>query len=421
MLTATQPLTILAEIDPARRPELERRLAAIAAQLDTNDVFRPAELPDTHFTRFAIIDDPEFPALLAWEVNHDGRAGDYLTLVARVVPAIDRVLEACAGYPGTRAGDAWLAWMDAHRHRAAAFYCGYRGVPRRDVLNDTRVHEALRAIADDQRDALEPVAPHEIQRRLREATGAAHPELEMTPRRDEEWRWMLGKAVAIGVLIVLLPVLLVILGPWYLLLRRHEAADVDIAYTRPVHDDRGVAIVEDRVTQNQLTHVVDVKPGAFRLFTLWVVLTAIDALASVIYVRGALGGITSIHFARWVIVRDRRPVPRAARRHRLVFFSNYDGSWESYLGEFIDRASTGLTAVWSNTVGFPRSTNLLWDGAADEESFKQWTRDHQIPSQVWWSGVPSSTVQNVRDDVWLRRRLDQTLDDQELARWLRLV
>jgi hypothetical protein len=30
-------------------------------------------------------------------------------------------------------------------------------------------------------------------------------------------------------------------------------------------------------------------------------------------------------------------------------------------------------------------------------------------------------VQNVRDDVWLRRRLDQTLDTEEMARWLRLL
>ena len=159
--------------------------------------------------------------------------------------------------------------------------------------------------------------------------------------------------------------------------------------------------------------------GAFRLATLWLVLTVIDVAARVWSVRGDLGGITAIHFARWVILRDRRAV--RPRRHRLVFFSNYDGSWESYLGEFIDRASKGLTGVWSNTVGFPRSKRLLWEGASDEEAFKQWTRDHQIPTQVWWSGIPSSTVQNVRDDIWLRRRLDQTLDDKELARWLRLL
>jgi hypothetical protein len=178
-------------------------------------------------------------------------------------------------------------------------------------------------------------------------------------------------------------------------------------------------VAEDHVTQNQLTHVVDIKPGWFRLFTVWAVLGVIDLLARAYFVNGALGGITSIHFARWVIVRDRRRV--RTRRHRLLFFSNYDGSWESYLGEFIDRASSGLTAVWSNTVDFPRSRFLLGDGARDEEAFKQWTRDHQIATQVWWSGVPASTVQNVRDDIAIRRRLQRPLPDDEAIQWLEML
>jgi hypothetical protein len=39
-------------------------------------------------------------------------------------------------------------------------------------------------------------------------------------------------------------------------------------------------------------------------------------------------------------------------------------------------------------------------------------------TQVWWSGVPDSTVQNVLDDLWIRSRLDRGLADRELATWL---
>ena len=63
----------------------------------------------------------------------------------------------------------------------------------------------------------------------------------------------------------------------------------------------------------------------------------------------------------------------------------------------------------------------MFAGANDEERFKQWTRDHQLVTQVWWSGVPSSTVQNVRDDIWLRRRIETNLADKELTAWLRRV
>ena len=60
MREATQALTVLAELDPGPVPRalLEHRLAVIAGDLAGNPVFRPGELPDTHFMRFVIIDDP---------------------------------------------------------------------------------------------------------------------------------------------------------------------------------------------------------------------------------------------------------------------------------------------------------------------------------------------------------------------------
>jgi len=418
-MSATQALTIIAPIDPVRRPALDAALIALQREVGLDTELVPA----THFTRFAIIEDApgHDDAMLAWESNHDGRADDYLELVLREVPAIDRIFAACVGYPA--AGDlaAKRGWLQGHAHRAAAFYCAYRGVPRRDVVNDGEVHAALRELVDRDRATLWDLPAHEIQRRLCAAVCAERPGLA-TSTRDDAWRHALARLVASAKLVALVPIVLVIFVPWYVMLRAHEERDRD-AYRRarsgqaaPVHDRHDRRLDEDVVRQNQLTHVVDIKPGAFRLFTVWAVLTVIDLLANARFVHGHLGGITSIHFARWVILRDRRGGPRP--RHRLVFFSNYDGSWESYLGEFVDRAAIGLTAVWSNTVGFPPSKNLLCQGAADEEAFKQWTRDHQLASQVWWSGVPGSTVQNVRDDLWIRHNLDRTLTDGELSTWL---
>ncbi len=412
MRSATQELTIFAEIDQAQRPELDRRLAKIAADLEGNDVFRPSSISDTHFMRFVIIDDPVLPALLAWEINHDGDAHTY---VAKLPPSIDHIFECCVGYTPT----ARATWLLQHRQRAAAFYTAYPGVPHREIVNDLAVHDAIREVADRDRAQLVTLPHHEIQRRLREA--AAAKQLETSHIPDEDLRWVLDRGLAfLGAAILFIP-LLVIIVPWFVILRTRETAEEGTRATRPVHAPSELVAVEDQIRQNQLTHVVDIKPGRFRMFTVWSVLHVIGVLASVCYVNGHLGGITSIHFARWVIVKDPRSVPRAERRDRLVFFSNYDGSWESYLGEFIDRASIGLTAIWSNTEGFPRAKYLMLAGATNEEAFKQWTRDHQRPTQVWWSGVPRSTVQNVRDDIWLRRRLDQTLDRKEMTAWLRRV
>jgi hypothetical protein len=418
---ATQALTVLAEIAPEVRDRLEQRLAAIAADLDGNAVFRPRDLPDTHFMRLVIIDDPrgELPALLAWESNHDGRAADYLAAVARTTPSISAVFECCAGYPadGTNDIDGWVAWMRAHAHRAAAFYTGYRGVPRSAVQNDRRVREAIRGALDrGDRDALCTLSRSDLQLRIRAMVVEHDPTLDLSPRPSDELRWLLGK-IACAAVIPFVPLIIVVGALWDIALRRHENRDIASAYTRPIEIAPEERCAEDQVTQNQMTHVVDIKPGWFRLATLWLVLSAIDVAARVYFVRGVLGSITAIHFARWVIVRDRRPV--RPRRHRLLFFSNYDFSWQSYLGEFIDGAAFGLTAVWSNTRGFPATRNLVLDGARDEEAFKQWTREHQQPTLVWWSGVPDSTVQNVRDDLEIRRQLAHGLADHEIEIWLR--
>jgi hypothetical protein len=426
MLEATQPLTVLAELPPGPTPRalLEHRLAQIADDPDGNPVFRPRELPDTHFMRLVIIDDPrgEFPSLLAWESNHDGHAADYLEAVARAAPGIEKVFRCCADYPvtGIRDVSGWVAWMLARSYRAGAYYAGYRGVPRRTIVNDRRVHDAIRDVLDHaDRAALCGLPRSEIQRRIRDQVAARHPELDLSTGGEQEARWLAGKILALAAAIPVALVLLVVALPWYLALRRKESRDFSSAYARPVDVDRAVKEAEDRFAQNQLTHLVDIKPGALRLATLWLVLTALDVVARVYSVRGDLGGITAIHFARWVILRDDRDDPDGPRRHRLLFFSNFDGSWESYLGEFIDRASYGLTAVWSNTVGFPATEHLALGGARDEESFKQWTREHQLPTHVWWSGVPDSTVQNILDDTWIRQRLDRGLSDGELTTWLR--
>jgi hypothetical protein len=435
MRDATQALTVLAELAPGPGPRarLEDRLAAIASDLAGNALFRPGDLPDTHFTRFVIIDDPrgELPSLLAWESNHDGLAADYLAAVARAAPSIEAVFECCADYPPGAVADVdgWVAWMLARSYRAGAFYTAYRGVPRAAIIDARRVHQVIRETLDQEDRAVLAALPrHEIQRRLREQVTARAPELTRSPEDDDELRWVFGKLLAgLGVL-AMLPIILLLMLPWYLLLRRKETTDLSTAYTRPIELDRAVREAEDRLVrgfrasspplQNPLTHVVDLKPGRFRLATLWLVLKAIDVIAQVYSVRGDLGGITAIHFARWVIIRDRRPLG-PPRRHRLVFFSNYDGSWESYLGEFIDRAAYGLTAVWSNTVGFPATEHLACAGARDEEAFKQWTREHQVATQVWWTGVADATVQNLLDDLWIHRRLDRSMSDAELVAWMR--
>src|SRR5262249_51823220 len=153
-----------------------------------------------------------------------------------------------------------------------------------------------------------------------------------------------------------------------------------------------IGLEEDRVDQNGLTHLVPLKPGAYRRFALRTMGELVTALADAGALAGKLGGIDTIHFARWVVLPDQR----------LLFLSNYDGSWEASLGDFTDKGATGLAMIWTNPVWFPRTRFLLFRGARDEVAFKAWTRAYQMRTQVWYSAYPTLSVGDVLRNAEIR-------------------
>jgi hypothetical protein len=165
------------------------------------------------------------------------------------------------------------------------------------------------------------------------------------------------------------------------------------------------------VVQNHFASAEPVKPGLFRMVLLKAVLKLIHFLAAVTLNKGSLSGIASIHFARWAVIDGGR---------RLLYLSNYDGSWENYLDDFIDRASTGLTAIWSNTIGFPRTYFLTFGGATDELLFKTIVRRSQVPSLAWYSAYPDLSVQNIRANAAIREGLFAPMDAKAEQAWLAL-
>jgi hypothetical protein len=192
-------------------------------------------------------------------------------------------------------------------------------------------------------------------------------------------------------------------------LRWHEITD-SVSTAQPDHSQvQDVVNQENRIVQNHFASVAPVKPGLFRWLLLKSVLKLIHLVAAVSQNQGSLSGITSIHFARWVVIDGGK---------RLLFLSNYDGSWENYLDDFIDLASIGLTAIWSNTVGFPRSYFLVYGGATDELLFKTMVRQSQQPSLVWYSAYPDLSIQNIQTNATIREGLFVPMDEAAERAWL---
>ncbi|MBC7521133.1 MAG: hypothetical protein H7268_08585, partial [Sandarakinorhabdus sp.] len=140
--------------------------------------------------------------------------------------------------------------------------------------------------------------------------------------------------------------------------------------------------------QNHMTSVTHALPGLLRRLTLllaWQVVAT--ASGSGLFRPGFLANIGTIHSARWV---------QLPGTDRLVFVSNYDGSWESYLEDFITKSASGATGIWSNARGFPRTSWLFFKGASDGDRFKRFARRSMQPTRFWYSAYPTTSCEQIR-------------------------
>ncbi len=207
--------------------------------------------------------------------------------------------------------------------------------------------------------------------------------------------------------------LALVVGGFVLVLRWKEMRD-EIDITRPsVARLRALAETEDLPghVKNHITVVTPLKRGWVRRLALAFALWGIGILVTHFYRPGFVLSMGTIQFARWV---------RLPGTGTMIFQSNYDGSWESYLEDFITRAHLGQTAAWSNSAGFPRTRFLMLDGAEDGDSFKHYVRGKQEPTAFWYSRFPDITAEQIRRNALIHDGLARATSDSEARAWLSL-
>ena len=162
---------------------------------------------------------------------------------------------------------------------------------------------------------------------------------------------------------------------------------------------------------NQFNALGSVKPSRFRRVLFVIILWAIDYFARHVFGRGHLGRIRTIHFARWVFLDGRR---------RVFFASNYDGSHEAYMDDFINKVGWALNLAFTCGLGYPRTRWIIKDGADDELKFKYTQRRHQKPTETWYRAYPGLTVYDLERNARVREGFERrTMTDAEVRAWLR--
>jgi len=111
--------------------------------------------------------------------------------------------------------------------------------------------------------------------------------------------------------------------------------------------------------------------------------------------------IPTIHFGRWIMIDDDR---------RLLFLSNYDGSWETYIGDFVERANVPVDAFWSGSIGW-----------RDIDFFKEGIRCHQTSASYYYSANPKATVTHIGKAVKIKAGYDSNINSKTAKEWLRFL
>jgi len=415
-------LTFIAKVSPDGVDQIKEILSHMASDVEHNPYIPFRELKLLHFASLVLHEDPHFGTDLVFENNFDGPLEPYLEdLVAHAAEGLHGIYNWCEGYSAATTVDKakLLAYLRAHVVHPNAYHIGNVGRSVERTHQENGLRDGLEDFLDDVVTRGNTELPAAIRQKAQEFV-QSQPQFawaaNVEPRQTASEHFMPRfKLVIAGIIaFVLLPLLLPLALIWVIVLRwteTHEPPPKDLDPKDHVKNVKSLVEREDRthIVQNQMCHITLVKPGVFRRVTLQGTLWVINLVARTSD-KGELSGIPSIHFAHWALIDNGR---------RLFFFSNFDGSWENYLDDFIDKASMGLTAIWSSTVDYPKTRYLVLDGSRDGSRFKAWARDKQVYTNVWYSAYQQLTVQTIDSNSSIREDLFTSLDEPATRNWLR--
>jgi len=410
-------LTFIAKVAPGKVRQLKEFLAEIEKNPRDNPHVPFGSLKKLHFASMVIFPDDHFGPYLVFENNFDGPLEPYLNdLYEYAAAGLHRIYGHCLDYRVAGANDraGMIAYLRAHVVRPAAYHIGNTGRTAEQIKHEADLRSGLETFLDGvARKGGAKASPVNLRRQIQEFvksnpawSWAAHVRPRMTfIERYGPWA-KLGGLVLLT--LFLLPVVLPLLIIFVIVLRHREKTDPSVIGLPSPEHVRELAGREDNIVQNHMANMSTVKPGLFRGMTIKAVLGLTNLVARV-STNGKLSGLDSLHFAHWALIDDGK---------RLLFLTNYDGSWENYLDDFIDKSSIGLTGIWSNTVNFPRTRFLVFGGAQDGPRFKAISRTNQVYTNVWYSAYEDLTVKTIDNNSSIHEDLWQSLDETATRRWL---
>jgi hypothetical protein len=430
-MTAQSSLMVAAPIHRDAVDPLKTLLSSMCAAPGQADPLNPmvpfARFENLHFSRLVVLDDQtlhditlyglpvvDYPIYLAFLADFDGDKQQFLSDLVRIAgDGLRRIFAFCEGF---RDGSDLVQWMRDHDLPIATSYINWPGRTVRQIREEADLRHAvarhLRQLPGSS-EATSPVAVWNQARVFLKAENAAG-RLALTPLTPPSFGQRVSNAIhffgaGLGIVLTglaIAPIVVFAIRP------AEKNAPVYAPVPQPAYAGE-LAKIEDYEFTNQFSAMGSVKPGWAHVLVLRYVLWLIEWTARHIYTKGRLARVRSIHFARWVFLDNHK---------RILFASNYDGSLESYMDDFINKVFFGLNVVFSAGIGYPSTRWLLEDGAWDEQKFEYFLRRHQLPTQVWYNAYPSMTAVEQERNSRVRQGLESASISEEAARqWLQLL
>jgi hypothetical protein len=427
-MTPQSNFMIAAPIIPERQDALRALLETMNLRPGVvdpqNTLFPFGRFDQLHVARFVILKDetlgdlppeyafPNAPVRLAFLGDCDGEVEALLVqFVGQATDGLRQIFWHCEGFSSHVD---LLGWMRQHSLTPAAQYVNWVGRTVRQIREEAALRAAFRAYLARHPAAFDGQRPSKIRDWLITVYQVEGPTQTPPARTPLGWRVRhLLNLVGLPVALLLLFPFLLIYAPVFLwILRRREKTDPVITPPPSKAHVDALSLIEDHDVTNQFSAFGSVKTGIFRRWTLVFIFWVLDFSTHQIYTRGRLARVNTIHFARWVFTDDKR---------RLFFGSNYDGSLDSYMDDFINKVAFGVNLVFGNGLGFPRTKFLLFGGIKNELPYKRYLRRHQLPTQVWYKAYPGLTAADLARNTMIRKGLEGRMTDDQARQWLALL
>lgn len=158
-----------------------------------------------------------------------------------------------------------------------------------------------------------------------------------------------------------------------------------------------------------------------RWYTVWLNKLIFWAALKIPSTLSGLITLSLIHYARWVFIGKNHfphldPSQPKERLHYsyMLFFSNFNGSWDQYVDSFTFAIPGGLDLFWKWNIRYPKSVAL--------EPFHHYIQYNQIETLHYYNAYPLAasndikSAQTVKESLLAFDKTDQKETDEEFLK-----